>query len=143
MTFHPHPNLPHQGGGGDEPSPLVREENEAGFVPLYEYRCDACSAVAQVLTRTLSEEPHPACKRCGGTGMTRLISRVARVRTAQEAWDASGTPGAPGGDYYRDPRNIGRKVEEDFQRYGVDVPREVREKIDAARDGNAPKELDL
>lgn len=112
-------------------------------MPLYEYRCDACSAVAQVLTRTLSEAPHPACERCGGTSMTRLISRVARVRTAQEAWEASGTPDAPGGDYYRDPRNIGRKVEEDFRRYGVDLPREVREKIDAARDGSAPKELDL
>jgi len=112
-------------------------------VPLYEYRCDACSAVAQVLTRTLSEEPRPACKRCGGTGMTRLVSRVARVRTAPEAREASGMPDAAGGDYYRDPRNIGRKVEEDFQRYGVDLPRDVREKIDAARDGSAPKELDL
>lgn len=112
-------------------------------MPLYEYRCDACSAVGQVLTRTLSEEPRPVCARCGGTSMTRLMSRVARIRTTGEVWEASGTPDAPGADYYRDPRNIGRKVEQDFQRYGVDLPHEVKEKIDAAREGSVPKELDL
>ncbi|MBM3946599.1 MAG: zinc ribbon domain-containing protein [SAR202 cluster bacterium] len=112
-------------------------------MPLYEYRCDACDVVSQVLTRSLSEEPKPVCTRCSGTRLTRMMSRVARIRTTAEAWDAAGPPDAPGSDYYRDPRNIGRKVEQDFQRYGVELPHQVREKIDAARDGKLPKGLDL
>ncbi len=46
-------------------------------------------------------------------------------------------------DYYSDPRNIGRHVEESFARHGVDMPDSVRESIDSARSGEAPKGLDL
>jgi len=46
-------------------------------------------------------------------------------------------------DYYRDPRNIGRNVEESFSRYGVEIPKSVRESIDAARDGHLPQGIDI
>ena len=46
-------------------------------------------------------------------------------------------------DYYRDPRNIGRNVEESFSRYGVDIPKPVRESIDAAREGHLPQGTDI
>jgi hypothetical protein len=45
-------------------------------------------------------------------------------------------------DYYSDPRNIGRHVEESFQRYGMDMPQSVRDTIDAAREGDLPKGMD-
>jgi hypothetical protein len=45
-------------------------------------------------------------------------------------------------DYYSDPRNIGRHVEESFQRYGMDMPASVRDTIDAAREGDLPKGMD-
>lgn len=45
--------------------------------------------------------------------------------------------------YYRDPRNIGRNVEENVSRYGVEVPALVRKTIDAAREGDLPEGLDL
>ena len=46
-------------------------------------------------------------------------------------------------DYYRDPRNTGRNVEESFSRHGVELPQSVRETIDAARDGQVPKGIDI
>ncbi len=51
--------------------------------------------------------------------------------------------GLPSQDYYRDPRNIGRHVEESFTRHGVAMPDSVRRSIDAARSGEDPKGLDL
>ena len=50
---------------------------------------------------------------------------------------------AAGMDYYRDPRNIGHNVEERFSRHGVELPQSVRETIDAARDGQVPKGIDI
>ena len=52
-------------------------------------------------------------------------------------------PGTPSLDYYQDPRNVGRHVEEAFQKHGVDMPQSVRDSIDSARDGQMPKGLDL
>lgn len=45
--------------------------------------------------------------------------------------------------YYKDPRNIGRNVEETLRRWNYDMPREVRNAIDAARDGTLPEGVDL
>lgn len=46
-------------------------------------------------------------------------------------------------DYYSDPRNIGRHVEESFARHGMDVPDSVRQSIDSARSGETPQGIDL
>ena len=46
-------------------------------------------------------------------------------------------------NYYRDPRNIGRHVEDSFSRHGVEMPESVRNTIQAAREGDLPKGLDI
>jgi hypothetical protein len=51
--------------------------------------------------------------------------------------------GTPPLEYYKDPRNIGRDVEESFTRHGVEMPKSVRNSIDAAREGELPKGLDI
>ena len=38
----------------------------------------------------------------------------------------------------QDPRQIGRWVEKRFEDYGMDVPDDTREMIDAAREGQFP-----
>ena len=70
--------------------------------------------------------------------MQRRISSFALGKTGTSA-----NQGASPLDYYRDPRNIGRNVEESFSRHGLKMPQPVRETIDAARDGNVPKGLDI
>jgi hypothetical protein len=70
------------------------------------------------------------------------MSNFAMGKTLDSAH--AGAPSNPASlDYYRDPRNIGRNVEQSFTRHGVDMPESVRQTIDAARDGSLPKGLDI
>ena len=113
-------------------------------MPIYEYRCQSCSQVSSFFTRAIGSPLSPVCKQCQGTDMVRQVSRFAQGRSqASSQQGPGGNFGAAGLDYYRDPRNIGRNVEESFSRHGLDMPETVRETIDAARDGQLPKGLDI
>ena len=70
------------------------------------------------------------------------MSTFAMGKTIGNVHEASPI-GSSSRDYYSDPRNIGRHVEESFTRHGVEMPDTVRESIDSARSGEAPKGLDL
>jgi hypothetical protein len=75
--------------------------------------------------------------------MHRRISSVVVGKTARSAQGKySASSGVPPSDYDSDPRNIGRRVEESFARYGTEMPGSVREVIEAAREGDLPKGLD-
>jgi len=57
-------------------------------------------------------------------------------------WEESGEPTAhPGDHYYRDPRNIGRWVEKRFRDMGQELPPQIQEEIQAAREGVMPEPL--
>ncbi len=105
-------------------------------MPIYEYRCEACRAVSSIFVRSRNATVEPECERCQSKKMTRMVSRVARLKTTQDVLQEYGTPGRDG--EYRDPRQIGSWVEQRFQEYGMDVPDETRQMIDAAREGEFP-----
>ena len=105
-------------------------------MPIYEYRCGACNEVSTVFVRSARAEVRPTCEHCGSKKMKRLMSRLSRVKNDQQVMDELGMP-AEGGSI-EDPRQIGRWVEKRFEDYGMDVPSETREMIDAARDGELP-----
>lgn len=108
-------------------------------MPIYEYRCEACGAVSSVLVRSRTATVEPACEQCRSKRMKRLISRVGRLKSTQDVLDEHGAPEF--GGEYRDPRQIGAWVERRFEEYGMDVPDETREMIDAAREGEFPDEI--
>ncbi len=115
-------------------------------MPIYEYRCQDCNRKSSFFVRSVNSEVNAVCEHCQSEQMSRTISRVAYHRSIADIHERSGGPpglGDSGLDYYSDPRNIGRGVEESFERFGVDMPDSVRETIDAARDGHAPEGLDL
>ena len=115
-------------------------------MPIYEYRCRACEVRSSFFTKSMSDRVDPICPECGSSDMSRAMSSFAHHKSLQGVHAESGPPPGPGAsslDYYSDPRNVGRHVEESFQRYGVDMPQSVRDNIDAARDGALPKGLDL
>ncbi|MDA0352995.1 MAG: zinc ribbon domain-containing protein [Chloroflexi bacterium] len=105
-------------------------------MPIYEYRCGACDRVSTVFVRSVRSELRATCDDCGSTRMKRLMSRLSRVKSDQQVMDDLGMPAAGGS--IEDPRQIGRWVEQRFQDYGMDVPEETRQMIDAARDGELP-----
>ena len=112
------------------------------LMPIYEYRCQECQHVSSIFVRSISSPLTPACQTCGSADVERRMSTFAMGKTTGAVHDAHPT-GSSSRDYYSDPRNIGRHVEESFARHGVDMPDSVRESIDSARSGEAPKGLDL
>ena len=115
-------------------------------MPIYEYRCGSCEKKSSFFTRSISTPLQPVCSHCQSTHMQRTISPVAYHKSLKTIHEESGRPpgpGVPSLDYYKDPRNVGRNVEESFRKYGVDMPQSVRDTIDAARDGQLPEGLDL
>ncbi len=111
-------------------------------MPIYEYRCQQCGEVSSFFVRSISSPFAANCKSCGSAEMERRMSTFAMGKTTASV-HAANPVGGSSRDYYSDPRNIGRHVEESFARHGVDMPNSVRESIDAARSGETPKGLDL
>lgn len=111
-------------------------------MPIYEYRCQQCRAVTAFFVRSIGAPVQAVCDRCGSARMERRMSGFAVGKTTAGVQEAS-PMGGDSREYYRDPRNIGRYVEESFARHGVAMPDTVRESIDAARSGAAPKGIDL
>ena len=111
-------------------------------MPIYEYRCQQCAALSTFFVRSISAPFAAACKECGSDRMERRMSTFAMGKTTAGVHEAHSTT-SDSREYYSDPRNIGRHVEQSFARHGVDMPDSVRQSIDAARSGEAPKGLDL
>lgn len=43
-------------------------------MPMYEYLCNNCGTVSEILTGVSRDEPEAACTDCGGTDLKLLIS---------------------------------------------------------------------
>lgn len=108
-------------------------------MPIYEYRCADCQRVTGIFVRSHRSAVDERCEHCRSTDVSRMMSAVGRLKTDADVIAEHGIPGVdgPSGEY-RDPRQIGRWVERRFEEYGMDVPEETREMIDAARDGELP-----
>jgi len=111
-------------------------------MPLYEFRCQKCQTRTSILVKSVAEPFTARCSACGGSDLVRVISTFAYHKSMQTVWEESGEPkDFPGPDYYKDPRNIGRRVEKRFGEMGLEVPPQVKEKIQAAREGELPDSL--
>lgn len=108
-------------------------------MPIYEYTCQDCARLSSIFVRRVDTAQEPACQHCGSTSLRRAVSRVAYHRTDQQIMDDYGVPDpAAGPDAYKDPRQIGRWVEQRFEQMGMELPQEARTMIDAAREGEFP-----
>jgi putative FmdB family regulatory protein len=111
-------------------------------MPIYEYRCSKCQARFTELVRSWSDHVTPVCPKCGDKNPERLVSTFAYHKSTQIIHEESGEPSLTSGpDFYKDPRNIGRWTEKKFEDMGVDMPAEIRQEIDAAREGELPESL--
>jgi putative FmdB family regulatory protein len=77
-------------------------------VPIYEYLCQDCSRRVSVFVRSISNPGKPACPRCGGEHLERLMSRFARVRSEDARLDALADPSSFGGLDENDPKSVAR-----------------------------------
>jgi len=119
-------------------------------MPIYEFRCNGCQRRVSLFARSTAGPLSLECPHCGSRELARLISSFAHHKSAQSRLEEAGPPQAMGGpDYYKDPRNIGRWTEHRLKQLGMDMRSEehsntfseVREMIDAAREGEMPEPL--
>ena len=106
-------------------------------MPIYEFKCGDCGRLNSVFTRSISAPVDAECKHCGSGKLERSVSRFAYHRSEAAVLADYGAEPKRLEDY-KDPRQIGRWTERKFKEYGVEMPREAREMIDAARDGEFP-----
>jgi len=111
-------------------------------MPIYEYICHRCKRKVGIFMRIAAIQSDPACPVCGGTGLERVFSSFAVLKSTATVHEESGEPG-PGmsADYYKDPRNIGRSMEKQFKNMNMEIPAEIQDSIDKARDGVLPDSL--
>jgi len=119
-------------------------------MPIYEFRCTGCQGKISFLLRSITDSLSPECPHCRGRQLTRIISSFAYHKSEQTRLEEAGPPQPLGGpDYYKDPRNIGQWAEHRLQELGMDIRSEeyqntfseVREMIDAAREGEMPEPI--
>jgi putative FmdB family regulatory protein len=111
-------------------------------MPIYEYKCTKCNIRFSTLVRSWTETTSAVCPQCGSDETKRIISSFAYHKSTQTIHEESGEPSLhSGANFYKDPRNIGRWTEKKFQDIGMEVPREIKEEINAAREGKLPDDL--
>ena len=113
-------------------------------MPIYEYWRQGCGEVTSFFLRAIGDALTPICGPCRSANMQRQMSSFAMGRSGGGARGGSSSGSESTGlEYYRDPRNIGRNVEESFSRHGLYVPESVRETINSARACKLPKGMDI
>lgn len=110
-------------------------------MPVYEFRCQSCRRKSSFFVRSIGASLSPICSACGSREMTRVISGFAYHKSMDTIHEESGGPEKPGADYYKDPRNIGRWTEKKFKDMGMEMPSQIQEMIDSAREGQMPESV--
>ena len=111
-------------------------------MPIYEFLCQKCHTRSSILVRNTAKSFAPRCTACGGNDLVRVITSFTHRKSTKTVREESGEPRRVSGpDYYRDPRNIGRWTEKRFKELGVDMPAQIQEQIQAARDGELPESV--
>jgi len=70
------------------------------------------------------------------------MSAFAYHKSVEAIHEEAGEPTLlPKPDFYKDPRNVGRWTEKRFKELGLDMPTEIKEEIQATREGELPDSL--
>lgn len=106
-------------------------------MPIYEYKCRECGKLTSLFARSANAPLDAKCEKCGSVKMERAFSRFAHHRSEAAVRRNFGAEPKRLEDY-KDPRQIGRWAERKFDEFGMEMPKEAREMIDAAREGDFP-----
>jgi putative FmdB family regulatory protein len=106
-------------------------------MPIYEFKCRDCGKLNSVFTRSVTAPLDKKCERCGSKKLERALSKFAHHRSEADILRDYGSEPKRLEDY-KDPRQIGRWAERKFDEFGVEMPKEARKMIDAAREGEFP-----
>jgi putative FmdB family regulatory protein len=112
-------------------------------MPIYEYHCHDCRHRVSIFFRSFADvEGEPACPRCGGQHLDRLISRVAVVRSDDSRLDDLADPSMMEGLDEDDPKSVARWMRKMSAETGEDMPPEFGEVIDRLESGQSPEQIE-
>ena len=80
-------------------------------MPIYEYDCQDCRRRVSLLIRSLSSPAAPACPRCGGARLTRVMSRFATVKSEEARLESLASDGSFGDLDENDPASVARFID--------------------------------
>lgn len=84
----------------------------------------------------------PACPRCGGANLTRLVSRVRLVRSEESRMDDLADPGNLPDFDENDPRSLGRWMRKMSAETGEDLGPEFEEVVGRLESGENPEAIE-
>jgi putative FmdB family regulatory protein len=101
-------------------------------MPIYEYECVDCRRRVSLLIRTLSAAAAPACPRCGGVNLTRLMSRFATVKSEDARLESLADSGSLGDLDENDPGSVARFMKKMGREFGDDMGDDFESAVDEA-----------
>jgi len=113
-------------------------------MPIYEYFCHDCERRVSIFWRTFAkaQEGKPACPRCEGSNLTRLISRVRLVRSDESRLDDLADPGSMPDFDENDPKSLGRWMRKMSAEVGEDLGPEFNEVVGRLEAGESPEDIE-
>jgi putative FmdB family regulatory protein len=101
-------------------------------MPIYEYECHDCRRRVSLLIRSLSSAEVPACPRCGGVSLTRLMSRFATVKSEEARLESLASDGSFGDLDENDPTSVARFMKKMGKELGDDLGEDFDSAVDEA-----------
>ena len=101
-------------------------------MPIYEYDCSDCRRVVSVLVLRPSAAAAPACPRCGGSALTRVMSRFATIKSEEARMDALADGGGMGDVDENDPASVARFMKKMGREMGEDLGDDFDQVVDEA-----------
>lgn|SRR5688500_7921310 len=101
-------------------------------MPIYEYECRDCRRVVSLLVLRPSSTAAPACPRCGGAALTRLLSRFATPKSEDARLDTLADTASFGDLDENDPGSVARFMKRMGREIGDDLGDDFEGAIDEA-----------
>jgi len=104
-------------------------------MPIYEYRCEECGRIYNMLILRREETSRIRCPHCGGQKATKLFSPFAYHKSEASRLEEFDTSKPRGEEFYKDTRNIGLWAKKRAKEMGVDLGPKFDEVVEKARSG--------
>lgn len=109
-------------------------------MPIYEYRCLACSRRTSVFVRSVSSPVRAACEHCGGKKLTRMMSKFAVRRGSGGGFDLD-DPGSFDNIDENDPKAMARMMRQMGEEAGEEMGPEFEEMVGRIEAGEDPESV--
>ena len=106
-------------------------------MPIYEYHCADCRRAVSLLVMRISDPTPPACPRCGGHQLRRLMSRFATIRSEEDRLDSLADPSSLGDLDEEDPKSVARWAKKMGKELGEDVGEDFDQMMEEAMEEEA------